>query len=81
MLKTEVEKVRDEPMTEEEIQIAEEREAKEREEKQAKGESVEEPTEPPARVKKVPFQDWEYKQINSKKPIWLDDPENIEDSE
>jgi len=81
LLKTKVEKVRDEPMTEEEIAIAEEQEEKEKQEKEAKGEKVEEPAEPKERVKKVPYQDYEFKQVNSKKPIWLDEPDMHKDDE
>lgn len=81
LMKTKVEKVRDEPMTEEEIAIAEEQEEKEKAEKQAKGETVEEPSEPKERVKKVPYDDFEFKQVNSKKPIWLDEPGEKEDGE
>jgi hypothetical protein len=80
-MKTKVEKVRDEPMTEEEIAIAEEQEEKERQEKEARGETVEEPSEPVERLKKVPYDDWEYKQVNNKKPIWLDEPGDKGDDE
>lgn len=68
-------------MTEEEIAVAEEQEEKEKQEKEAKGEKVEEPAEPKERVKKVPYEDFEFKQVNSKKPIWLDEPGEKEDSE
>jgi len=81
LLKTKVERVRDEPMTEEEIGIAEEQEAKEATEKEAKGEKVEEPSEAKERVKKVPYDDFEFKQVNSKKPIWLDEPGDKGDDE
>jgi heat shock protein beta len=80
-MKTKVEKVRDEPMTEEEIAIAEEQEEKERQEKEARGETVEEPSEPVERLKKVPYDDWEFKQVNNKKPIWLDEPGDKGDDE
>lgn len=61
-------------MTPEEIKEVEEKESNERQEKELKGEKVEEPSEPPARTKKETYTERTFEQINSSKPLWLQDP-------
>lgn len=75
-------KTREVPMTEEEIKEVEEKEAEDRRKKEEEtGEPVEEPSEPPARVKKETYQDTELEQVNFSKPIWLRDTSDITESE
>lgn len=68
-------------MTEDEIKEAELREANERKEKEDKGEKVEEPSEAVPRVKKETFTDRTFEQVNSSKPLWLQEPKEISDSD
>lgn len=76
-----VEKTRDVPMNEEEIAAAEKQEHEDRQKKLEAGEKVEEPSEPPARVKKETFKDNTLEQVNSSKPMWLKDPTEVTKSE
>lgn len=46
-------------------------------EKEEKGEKVEEPAEPAPRTKKETQKESTFEQINSSKPMWLQDPSNV----
>jgi len=76
-----VEKTVDVPLTDEEIKAAEEKEAADRKAKEDKGEKVDEPSEPPARTKKTTVKEDTWDQVNSSKPMWLQDPKNINDQD
>mmetsp|Transcript_72190 Transcript_72190/g.155980 ORF Transcript_72190/g.155980 Transcript_72190/m.155980 type:complete len:82 (+) Transcript_72190:759-1004(+) len=81
MLKKEIEKTRDVPLSEDELKEVEEKEAADRKEKEDKGEPVDEPQEPASRTKKETYKEETYNQVNSSKPMWLKDPKEVTSSE
>lgn len=76
-----VEKTIDVPLSEDEIKAAEEKEKEDRKEKEDKGEKVEEPSEPTPRTKKSTVKEDSWDQVNSSKPMWLQDSKNVTDQD
>lgn len=76
-----VEKTVDVPLSEEEVQAAEAKEQEDRKEKEDKGEKVEEPSEPVPRTKKATVKEDSWDQVNSSKPMWLQDPTKVQDQD
>jgi len=76
-----VEKAVDVPLSDEEVQAAEAKEQEDRKEKEDRGEKVEEPSEPVPRTKKATVKEDSWDQVNSSKPMWLQDPTKVADQD